>query len=488
MRHVPLALALVLLPLAGCNGIVPGIDGGEMPPVTPAEVPRDMYGGTIAPGLTEQRVVNASALLRAHREVLAGRSVTVASRSTYREGGRVVWDRRTTFRHSADGKRVEIVVRDPADPEGGYLTRIWSNGSVTVFDERRDGRSSVRVDRSGDRFDPRMHLAGLGHAFAEGTVVSVRGLDTGGTYDVFEVTVARELAGLPGERSSTTFVVDERGFIRRFTETDRESDGRDGRRTVRRRTVRYERVGATEVGRPAWVADALGRVASREYVAPGVTSERVVDPDALRGAHRRALRNVSVTYEYERTRRAENGTVLVRYAGTTWVGANGRNYYRIEEQYDDERRGRDERWSNGTVTYVRRVGVDGEPRYDRLGATDHRARSPSFSRSIVFAEETTVTALGDGRYRVVATGIPIDGRRYGDEGRAEVHDGRVEFVVREDGFVEEYVETYVRVEGERTVRHRETFRYVNRGTTDVPRPAWLEEAANETDWQVVADR
>ncbi|MFC7317253.1 hypothetical protein [Halomarina halobia] len=44
-----------------------------------------------------------------------------------------------------------------------------------------------------------------------------------------------------------------------------------------------------------------------------------------------------------------------------------------------------------------------------------------------------------------------------------------------------------RVGGDGTVRHREAYRYTDRGTTEVPRPAWLDEAANETDGRAIAD-
>jgi hypothetical protein len=67
---------VVLLVLAGCSGF--GIGESEEPlSVTPADVPPDRYGGSIAPGLTRNDIVNAQALVREHREILANKSVSV---------------------------------------------------------------------------------------------------------------------------------------------------------------------------------------------------------------------------------------------------------------------------------------------------------------------------------------------------------------------------------------------------------------------------
>ncbi|MFC6837025.1 hypothetical protein [Halomarina ordinaria] len=469
MRQVLLPLSLALLcVLAGCNGLAPGLgDGGEVPDVEPADVPRDMYGGTVAPGLTEHEVVNASALMRAHASVVENRSVTVDQRRYWARGDEVRQNSTVTYRYDPDAER-QAVESDRMTGRGSDVgIRLWTNDSTTVVRERRGGRTlERRQSRDGGWHFPSGHTGQLWSVLDGARDVSVSALATEGEYDRYRVDV------LDGREGTTEFVVDERGFVSEYT-VNRSTRADE----VDRTSVELTDVGRTDVGRPGWVDDALSTIAAREYVAPGVVEDRVVDTNALRQAHRESLRNESVTVVREDVRRTVDGDLLDRTAERDRLSADRERYYRNRTSTSRNRTWETHHWSNGSVGYSRQVSPEGDVSYpEEVIGNARSAPTPSFSTWLPYAEETTVTELDDGRYRVEATGVP----GYDTGARpAASSDASVSFVVGEEGFVETYEESYVRDEGDRTIRGREELRYRDRGETTVPTPGWLSEAADE---------
>jgi hypothetical protein len=278
--------------------------------------------------------------------------------------------------------------------------------------------------------------------------------------------------------SSFRFVVDERGVVgaHERTRTQCRPVGDGGvNETIVDRTV-YRDLGETTADRPDWVADARERIADREYVAPGVTTDRVVDPAALHRAHERAVRNSTLRAERTSVER-RNGTVVAEDRRVLAVNRTSeRSYVRISDGDDLVRA----TWTNGTVGY-RRIAVDGgEGDYQRLPDPDPRRTVGRYlgvevPLSAQYAN-ATVERLGDGRHRVTVTNLSLDyytGRAY----------DRVSFVVDGDGLVTRYeaVGVGTAVRGDEGVERTVRFAVTETGTVRVERPDWLPAAANATD-------
>lgn len=491
---LPVALALCCL-LAGCNTFASGGDGpGGSPTVTPAEVPGETATPQtgerrIAPGLTEVGITDADVLADAHRSVVDDRSVTVERRLVETYENRVVSNVSEVVRRGADG-----AVGFDATVSGDAITRldeydVWSTDDGSI--ERRVVDGQVRYDDT--------PTASVVRGYVETRLDTLRAVLE--RVDVTDVTRLPERDGhamyrLSGDDptaqtapasgaaetlAAVTIDVDERGFVsslrirttgRRPTDTvdgvDPEAAGA-GVTVTRIETIRFDRVGETPLAPPAWVSDARETVENREYVAPGVTSDRVVDRQRLEAAARRVAENTSLatttaTTEYRNGSVASNTETTVvtnRTTGHALLRQRSGNLTTTS-------------WSNGTVGYRRWVGGDwtryerhGDPSDQRWATGQQVPRLPGY----VGFGVTTVSALDDGRYRVVATEVPSD--RAPDT----VYE-RVSFVVDDRGFLTEYESVLVdEAEGRRTVE-RLVVREV--GSTTVERPDWVAVAANET--------
>ncbi len=483
----PLAVLLAcLVVLAGCNGLA--ADGGDasMPDVTPAEVPRDLHGGSVAPGLTRQEVVDGTALLDAHRDLTANVSLTIqdTSRETL-ANGTVVQGYETTTRYGANRSRFVTEARlTGLEHSGGQrLDRYgaWSNGTVTYIHRVLDGTTRYRREpgRVGAVTDYRLRQ--LEELLAEFSVTSVRELGERAGHDAYAVTGASRVSDDRDQR--VRLVVDERGLVREFrTEVTREDYRERDRNVTVVRTTRYEAIGSTTVERPDWLDAAIAEFASREYVAPGVTTERVVDANELQSAHREALRGRSVTTRRVSVDERLDAGPTDRTNETLRVAADRTNYYYVRAQVHSEGGTyRTAEWSNGSVGY-RRTVHDNETDYDAYYGERERRTYFDVGVEIERRGETTVTSLGGGRYRVVVDDFenPRAALYYGED--REVEDLRVEFVVRESGLVERYEHafTYTERDGDRTVRVRRALTFEDVGSTTVERPGWLAAAANAT--------
>jgi hypothetical protein len=142
---VYVAALLALVALAGCSAIGGGAgDGsgvgtpGGDTTVTPAPVPTDRPDGSLAPGLTNDGVVDAERLAEAHRRALADRSYTERSLTvvTRRSGGSRLGARVLVSRRGAEAFTIRYdLLGEPREAARSYETVsavVWSNGSETV--------------------------------------------------------------------------------------------------------------------------------------------------------------------------------------------------------------------------------------------------------------------------------------------------------------------------------------------------------------------
>ncbi|WP_254536422.1 DUF7537 family lipoprotein [Halomarina litorea] len=255
MRALPLLCACLVV-LAGCNGLGGGDSDGD---VTPADVPRDLHGGTIAPGLTESELVNASALATAHERVLANRSfaatyrlqLLAANGSVIRESvtrGQYAADRlqyNTSARYTGGFAEARGTERRESWADGDHRYVRWSRGGEWEY-QRQQLRPPARLS-PGDTLEPLLSGA---------TGVAVERLDTEGEWERYRVE-ATEFENLSGnvENATLTAVVDERGLVSEVRVVVVLDTGHQ--QVVR---VTYSAVGETTVERPAWADEALERV------------------------------------------------------------------------------------------------------------------------------------------------------------------------------------------------------------------------------------
>ncbi|MFC5971282.1 hypothetical protein ACFPYI_08075 [Halomarina salina] len=479
---LPAVLLALCCVLAGCNAFAPGTNGPADPPtVTPADVP-DTASGELAPGLTQDRLTNASALLAAHRSLLADESVVVErrTRATAANGTRL-YEQRIEYQYPAD--------RSFANGFAGGLQTgydsvdIWANETTTLYRYGGEDEPRYRTRDRGMSATPSERLRyDLGTAGDDASrPVETRFLgETAGT-ERYLVTLET-----PQSEPPRSYVVDETGFVHRVQETFTASLSHEGR-TYRNATIetrtRY-RVSNESLDPADWVADAREAIANREYIAPGVTAEGVTSARTLRNAHRNVTANASVTYVSERREVAGDGTVQTVEAQTVRRSPDPPRYYERERSVRNGETYREARWMNATGTYVRHV--DGnrtdyqwfENGLASEGAAPRSVPTPRLSGSLEL-RQTDITRLDDGRYRLVVEdyGATV---RYGDVD-GTVRDRSLVVVFDERGFVSRYTQRYtVEYSDGTTTTTVDESRYSDLGETSVDRPDWLPTAVNET--------
>lgn len=177
------AVALLVV-LAGCSGatLPDGSGGTETPTLSPVPVPDGgtAGGGTatpetpddrLAPGLTDEGVVDAFALAGAHRRALANRSYTVTSRMRLVGPNGTLRSVHRVDRVAAGGQRYHVVERSTSAARypvqsAAARAEIWFAGGPALF---RVGSTNVSyrvgttVSLGGPIGDPTGHdrLAGL---------------------------------------------------------------------------------------------------------------------------------------------------------------------------------------------------------------------------------------------------------------------------------------------------------------------------------------
>jgi len=253
-RALPLALVLCCL-TAGCGALGGGPDPGTTgatDAVTPAPVER------YPPGVTEETVTNASALLAAHEGVLANRSMTVqTTRTTTYPNGTLRRNVSATLRLAAD--HVRLASKSTVRFEDGRTVtgEGWANDTVgytvsTIDEDRRYARYPPR------EIDPRAQLTPALPLFADQLTsenVTVERVDDGAvriTTDTLVPTDSRYA------NASLSMLVSDRGLVHEYRYTVDRPCGPNRCRTVT--STRFTDVGETTVERPAWMANASANV------------------------------------------------------------------------------------------------------------------------------------------------------------------------------------------------------------------------------------
>jgi hypothetical protein len=239
--------------LAGCGAVGPSGPPERDPTVTPATVPL-----TPPPGLSEEGVVNASALVAAHAGLLDATAATRVSNRTVRyPNGTLRTENRTTL----SGPRARLVVvrnRTPG-PEGALAFARWQNDSLVVGWVEREGTRQYYRLSTGDA--PRVGVdddrAVLSAALGGAADPAVDAVECGEerclrlTFRLASVADPRaELTATSPVRYELTVTTD--GLVHERVATW--SARVDGRSVTVRDRVAYRGVNGTTVGAPGWVA------------------------------------------------------------------------------------------------------------------------------------------------------------------------------------------------------------------------------------------
>jgi len=266
-RALPLLLALALCATAGCTGVFG----------------TDHTAPSFAPGVSTERVTNATALAHAHRAVLANTSYTYAANATQRLGENYTATYLTREWIATNGSfryRGRSVVEN-GDHRSDSLSGVWTNGSIALRRTVNVSNGTVTYTRyrpqaplpvpNATRTRIRQVFVGpnttvtrtqnaSGHAFA--TVVAnesrtsrtalANGTITNVTRD------RRANATVRSDGLVPELDVSERGY--------RPFPGANGSvRYSDESHVRYAGLGSTVVGRPPWVETALNATAGLRY-------------------------------------------------------------------------------------------------------------------------------------------------------------------------------------------------------------------------------
>jgi len=280
MRRAAVLALVYLVVLAGCGSDGSG-GGGTEPTVTPAAVPADTTTTTatderertLAPGVTTAGVVAPARLVGAHVDALAGRSFTTTRRAvSYTANGSLRSEVRTRGLVSADRRRLLVERR----ARGPVVRGIGLDGRT---DQYIAGETVLQRERSGGTvtYDRTRRQPGT----ISGSVL-VTDLTAGSTLALaldaltFEVRPYQDpwysrqyrlvstgvedrdtLVGLGGRNvSDVSFMatVTDEGLVSWFR-LSYTADRGDGQVRVVR-TVGFDSLGETTVGRPSWYGNA----------------------------------------------------------------------------------------------------------------------------------------------------------------------------------------------------------------------------------------
>lgn len=278
-RVTAVALAVVLL-LAGCSTLSSDpAPRGPTETATPAPVPTGGPDGVLAPGVTREGVTDPRTLAEAHVARLADESYTlVVTRTTRHPNGTL--RERLDLNLSLAADRSYLVHAETEGPEAPvFLGRppasaaFWSNGSVYTR------RLTHRGDTTYTTFQP-TNGAGTWQYWARTVPFGGRGGNPRGFITRTFGSTPTRTTGRVADDGTTAYTLVGTGAtapIELGVEDPREVDLRatvtaeglvrsvnltyvgtvDGQPIEVTRRFRYERVGATNVTRPAWVARAL---------------------------------------------------------------------------------------------------------------------------------------------------------------------------------------------------------------------------------------
>lgn len=276
-------LACGLLVLAGCSALPAGGGGfGAGTPtedVTPAPIPRD---DDLAPGVTAEGITAPRLVASAHAATIDDASFLLTASRTVRYANGTLRDR-LAVRVALAANRTYLASAATAGPAAPvFLGRppanatYWSNGSVYVRKLTRDGETTY------NEFQPPANGAGTWRYWTRTVPFGGRDAFPRSFYRQLFASIPTRLVNRTRADGATTYVlvgdhatdtafagairdvhdlrlvaeIRDDGLVRALTlQYVGEVDGE----TVRvARTVRYEHVGETTVGRPSWFQNAVG--------------------------------------------------------------------------------------------------------------------------------------------------------------------------------------------------------------------------------------
>ena len=260
------ALAVaVLLVVAGCNAPT-GDSSTDAATVTPVAVPETTatprHPGRLAPGVTDEGVVDPGRLVRTHEARLSATTYTVNQTLVRRDDNGTVRSRYVTrARFAAEPGRFRAVVRQ-ADRENGTLVvrydERFGDGDRAYAAEDTGNGTEYRLMRypgGGPRDPEGVYFRNLTNRDAIGRLFTLADTEPVGTFTEDGTRFVRlrspEPTAIPPLRNVTlTATVSERGVVRSYrVEYDVTRDGAVATTVA----VSYTGVGTTTVERPAWV-------------------------------------------------------------------------------------------------------------------------------------------------------------------------------------------------------------------------------------------
>jgi len=217
------------------------------------------------------------------------------------------------------------------------------------------------------------------------------------------------------------------------------------------------------------------RTPDREFVAPGLTTDRVVDYTALIQHHSSVLSNTSHTYREQVTRRYANGTLRGEY--TTVLRRNGsqaRYQYTQSVSVRNPTASSVDRWATGNRTYTARTSGN------ETNRTVERDRTGS---DVPFEYIDYDTSLGQ-LFRFLDIEVTGVERRNGtrlyqlqtSEPQVVPPTENASFVgyVTAEGLFTRYRLTYERAWADRRITVTIRVSFENVSSTTVNRPAWVD--------------
>jgi len=253
-----LALALVT---AGCSGFTGGRtpDGTTVTPATVPAVEDGADGRYLAPGVTDEELVDPGALQRAHTTRLANTPHTFRERVTRRYPNGTLLSRYTTvvernesavryrYERQTAGGATPLRVESWADDQEVYTAR--TEGNVTTYSVEDTVRTARRVPLDTEDYGTSI-----------GRVLGLVSIDVGGTdrrdgRRTYRLVTTRSRDVPPLENVSFEGRVTPDGVLTAYRITYRvRRDGTPVDVTVR---VTVDDLGATAVERPTWYEDAV---------------------------------------------------------------------------------------------------------------------------------------------------------------------------------------------------------------------------------------
>jgi|AntDeeMinimDraft_5_1070356.scaffolds.fasta_scaffold06009_3 hypothetical protein len=271
MRRLFPFVLVVCVVFAGCNGVFGTESDERTSTLTPVAVPTDEPTPTpvprLAPGLTAEGVVNASALAAAHTAAFENISFTGRQTVVYRtENGTPIRRIESTTRVADDGRfRVtkrwngSTTLQQVGYYDDGERVLVATTGANDTMTYRRLSPRAVAAQRSS--------VLGASNGRIETMFVAAETRVFRRT-ERNDTTVYRLVpAAARRETSNTATVLDrsvsvrarvtEQGLVRNYTLTQRLSGDGTGGATMIVVSARYTAIGATDIERPAWYESAL---------------------------------------------------------------------------------------------------------------------------------------------------------------------------------------------------------------------------------------